>query len=287
LTTFAVYESTDRLANAESNIHRVILAELQCQLSAEGFEAQVVIDSHVGEEQSKPCAQLLQLSQKHHVGATIALSTTHHSLPWITQLPHFACFSDHPKVAGPVSLDYSTLASICITSLVEQGCKSVAVISGLSKEGLSSLEKRTSHTGFYQTLYAIAKDHGIKVHDEWKDFPVTQPGVQSISSQQHGYNLFHEIWQKPNRPDGLIVYPDSLMPGILLAVAELNVRVPEDLALAYHRNMQTTIFNPYPATEAVLIEREIAEALIAQAKRLWSGEKCDIIRVKFHLNDNV
>ena len=71
------------------------------------------------------------------------------------------------------------------------------------------------------------------------------------------------------------------MPGVLLAMAELGVRPPAQLRLAYHRNEQTPLLNPYPATEAILSEREIAAALIAQVQRLWRGEPCEPVLVGF------
>ena len=100
-----------------------------------------------------------------------------------------------------------------------------------------------------------------------------------------GYQLFKALWAEPDHPDGLVVYPDSFMPGVLLAMAELGVRPPAGLRLAYHRNEQTPLLNPYPATEAILSEREIAAALIAQAQRLWRGERCGTVRVGFQRQD--
>ena len=127
------------------------------------------------------------------------------------------------------------------------------------------------------------RELGLRISDRWMKLspPSVHPGIFA----QTGYELFRALWSEPDHPDGLVVYPDSFMPGVLLAMAEQGVRPPTGLRLAYHRNEQTPLLNPYPATEAILSEREIASALIAQAQRLWRGERCEPVKVGFRRED--
>jgi len=279
LTAMAVYEHADRIANPESNIHRVILAELQRQLSAEGIRVQLIVDPRSGSGLAEPWAPLMELSDVHRVGATIAASTYAELLPWLSRLPRLAAFVDDPRIAGRVTQDFDQMADICLDGLVDAGCHSVGLICALPHTAHLPDGRFNPQAEFYDHFLAATQDRGLKIANDW--IHLAPPTVVAGQFAQAGYDLFKSLWKKDQRPDGLVVYPDSFMPGVLMAMAELGVRVPQDLRLAYHRNEQTPILSPHPATEAVLSEREIAAALIAQAKRVWKGEPCETVKVRF------
>ena len=57
---------------------------------------------------------------------------------------------------------------------------------------------------------------------------LSPPSVHAGIFAQTGYELFRALWADPDHPEGLVVYPDSFVPGVLLAMAELGVRPPAD-----------------------------------------------------------
>ncbi len=293
LTAVAIYEHASQLSNPESNIHRVIIAELQQQLSAVGLEAQVVIDPRPFEEQAQPLEQLVRLSRTHRVGAIIAASAGHLQSPWLSRLPHLAAFGSHDKsVTGQVGTDFDQMAAICLRALAEQGCRSVGLISALQPEALLPDQRRGAEATFFDCFTDLTVDLGLQMRNDWITTSSTgwidKPSGEQIEPgtfMKRGYEAFHRLWRQKERPDGLVIYPDSFVPGVLMAIAELGVKVPRDLRLAYHRNECTPIFSPFPATEAILSEREIAKALIVQAHRLWRGKPCNPVKIGFRRVD--
>jgi len=271
MTAVALYTLADSLANPESSIQRVILAELQRQLTEDGIHTHAVVDPRNGAALAEPWEPLVRLSSEHRVGATIATCTNQFLLPWLSRLPHMAAFVDDKRIAGRVAQDLKQLTDICLQALAEQGCRSVGLMCG-------------PLDAFYAHFTSASGKLGLRVKDDWISWPV-EPAIMAGQFHACGYRRFRDLWRQPDRPDGLMIYPDSFVPGVLLAMAELRVRAPEHLRLAYHRNEQTPILNPFPATEAILSEREIAAALIAQARRVRKGDSCETVTVGFRRED--
>lgn len=269
-----IYELADQLSNPESSIHRVLIGELQRQLADEGIPSHLVVDSRRGRDLAEPCTALVRLVRENRVGSVIVASTTSAMLPWLRKLPHVASFSDGESKAGGVEIDFKQIVELGLGALSEQGCRSVGLMCG-------NMGRRSDfHAHFQSTANAL----GLRVDESWT-MPQAKRSLTPGKFHTCGYGSFRAFWRQPNRPEGLMIYPDSFVPGVLLAMTELGLRPPDDLRLAYHRNEGTPILNPFPATEAILSEREIAAALIAQARRLQGGEPAPLVRVGFHRKD--
>ena len=80
-----------------------------------------------------------------------------------------------------------------------------------------------------------------------------------------GYELAKELLFSPTKPDALLAYPDNLVPGVLYAVYEAGLKVPEDLLLILHRNVELDYCCPFPAlyldTRLSMIAERLANAV--------------------------
>ena len=76
-----------------------------------------------------------------------------------------------------------------------------------------------------------------------------------------GYDLAKELLSAKTPPDALVVYPDNMAPGIFYAVQEMGFRVPEDLLLVIHRNLELDYFSPFPVVHIDTKLEDIAERL--------------------------
>jgi DNA-binding LacI/PurR family transcriptional regulator/DNA-binding transcriptional regulator YhcF (GntR family) len=284
LTAVAIYVRAEVLVNKEASSYRVILAELQRQLGGMDIEIRVVIDPRATPDCDEPSIPLTRLTRAHKVGAVIVLTPVHTMVSWLPSVSRaVAVLVGDNRFPGNVALDYQQMADLCLQSLAEQGCRSVGLLCAMPANIHDPDGVLDAHLAFYGHFTDAASDLGLRIADDW-----IMPGSAATrrgSHQETGYVTFRKLWQRHSRPDGLVVYPDSYMPGVFLAMTELGVRVPEDLRLAYHRNEQTVLFSPYPATEAVLSEKEIAAALIAQAKKLWAGEPSGPVLIRFRRED--
>jgi DNA-binding LacI/PurR family transcriptional regulator/DNA-binding transcriptional regulator YhcF (GntR family) len=270
----AIYELADQLSNPESSIHRVLLGELQRQLVEARIAVHLVVDPRRGKDLAEPGKPLVRLEHEKRVGAIIAASTTPSMLPWLRKLSPVAAFGEPKPKAGGVGIDFRQMIDLCLGALSGQGCRSVGLMCG-------NLDRQSD---FYAHFESTAKRLGLRVEERWM-MPRAKRTIVPGKFHTYGYESFRAFWRQEDRPDGLMIYPDSFVPGVLLALTELGLRPPGDLQLAYHRNEGTPILNPFPATEAILREQEIAAALIAQARRLLSGEPAPPILVGFHRKD--
>ena len=80
-----------------------------------------------------------------------------------------------------------------------------------------------------------------------------------------GYRYVRELLETTPPPDALIVYPDTAVPGAIIAILEMRLKVPQELRVAFHRNMELPYFCPFPVhyldTEISLMAEQTVRAL--------------------------
>jgi LacI family transcriptional regulator len=99
--------------------------------------------------------------------------------------------------------------------LIERGYREIGILAGF--ERLSSMRER--YEGFRQALH----DHNIPLREDWV--------IASPLSIQAGYEAARHILTLPNRPRALFLNNNFLNLGTLMAVNDLGLRCPQDIAL--------------------------------------------------------
>ena len=128
----------------------------------------------------------------------------------------------------------------------------------------------------------FAGELGLTLKNDW--MRVFQNHPDGVRGQEHfGYEQFLELWSQPEKPDGLLVFADVVARGAILAIREKQLRLPEDLKLALHKNETIDLFCPMPATFVISSEREMARALIEQVQKQFRGESCERISLPFKI----
>lgn len=80
-----------------------------------------------------------------------------------------------------------------------------------------------------------------------------------------GYETVRDFLASPSRPDALIVYPDNAVLGAIQAILESGIRVPEELSLVFHRNVELSYFC---ALDAFFIDTRIADVAAQLVQRI-------------------
>ena len=88
-----------------------------------------------------------------------------------------------------------------------------------------------------------------------------------------GYYNTLELLRAPSRPDALIVYPDEAAGGAIQAILSLGIKVPEDLCVVLHRNVELDYFTPFPVIWLDTHLSTIAERMIQE---ILGHEKKDL-----------
>ena len=159
--------------------------------------------------------------------------------------------------------------------LIEQGCRTVGVISGFSTATVGGLSKsnRRAWTLFREEM-AIS---GLETKEDW----LTGPDNEDAELTRFGYHAFHQLWRQPKKPEALIVYPDVVARGVILRALEAKVRIPRQLKCVFHRNKHLEMFCPFPATWGIFDEEQVAEDLIRIVQRQLEGKPVEMVKIPF------
>lgn len=123
---------------------------------------------------------------------------------------------DFEAFDGTVSLDYREMLRVGAETLIHQGCRRLAMVGG----GYSGPKEDVDSDDFRRTI----SGHGLPYYPEWvrTTLPTAHKGT--------GWDDFHEAWNaRKEKPDGLLINDDMLLPDVDLAIRSLNIQVPHRL----------------------------------------------------------
>jgi len=123
--------------------------------------------------------------------------------------------------------DFGGMVRSSLAALAEAGCRRMAIISwaggGVFEDGLN--------------------ERGLPVVPQW-----VKTGTHP-SLPEAGYRLFGEVWDaRREKPDGLLVMDDVYVPGVVRAIRERRIRVPQKLKVIAHSNKGNRFDYPFPVT---------------------------------------
>jgi DNA-binding LacI/PurR family transcriptional regulator len=156
----------------------------------------------------------------------------------------------------------------------------VGIISAdpLSNKGSGS---DATNAAFYEHFVRRAGELGISLRKEWVCRPRHRPAGEEHAG--FGYEQFLALWRQRERPEALVIWPDSVALGALMAISEQGLNIPQDLKLILHKNDAVDLFCPFPATFVVTRVQAVAEALWEQILKQSEGERCRPILVPFQI----
>ena len=253
LGSVAIYLATDIMAGEHLKFYRAVYAEVVRRLKTEGVRADTLLDPRGDDYAHIPWPQLVKALEHREYQGVIVICADAPRMAWLTRLP--ASIVSGRDLATPIP-DFAETALRC---LAEKDCRRVGTITAFGDDPY----------GFFAVLRAAVAKLGLDSRPEWQMRPLEVVAVPAI--ERYGYDQFIALWKHETHPDGLIVYPDNLVPGVLAAMQRLQVRAPEDLQLALHKNKEIDLFCPFPATFIVNSAAEFAVGLIEQLRKKLTG----------------
>ena len=173
---------------------------------------------------------------------------------------------------------------LSLQELARQGCRSVGLIAPIDPTGGPNPDGTpSSWMGMLEHFIAVASDLNLHLKNSWMRTCPSCDWMQKRTQNQFGYEEFLQLWSQPEKPEGLVVFSDTVVSGAVMAIREKQVRVPEELKLVLHKNETIELFCPMPATFVVESERETARALIEQIQKQFRGESCEPISLPFKI----
>ena len=162
----------------------------------------------------------LDLLLRHRVDGIIAAAT---SIQWETlsiaeqrRTPVVFLDRKFEGMQGPfVGVDNEGGAYMAVKHLINCGHKNIGMIAGFPR--LSSIRER--QLGYQRVL----KEYQLPQNAEWM--------IKSRLTVEEGRTAAHKILSERNRPTALFVATNLLALGTLIAIKELGLRCPEDVAI--------------------------------------------------------
>ncbi len=273
LKCVGLYYREDFLSGDGSLFIQSLHGRIKELLNARDIETDVWIDPRPdAEERAGAWQPFAEAAQRKEFQAFMAPAADHDLLRWLTKLPVPGAYLTSANVPGRVDGDLAQMVELGLKQLAAQGCRSVGFITSTTTNPMRDDAPHTYDLMFSRFIDAASRV-GLRVQNEWTCSPASY--INGGSAQEaYGYQAFHRLWDLPGRPDGLLVSPDTTARGVILAITERAVRVPDDLKVAFHKNEGIDLLCPFPATMVISSERETAQALISQVEKQFRGEPC-------------
>lgn len=255
-----IYYGENIWANEESAFYRSVHYALQKKLASLKKEVMIFIDSRITSKQNKLPADLSEALQNRKIQCLIAPLVNDVDLLALKALSLPTAFITTAKCPNRVDSDVCAFLTQSIKDLASQGCRSVGLISHCNPD-----EKPLIYKHFTDAAAAA----GLATHPNWTRKPTH--AVRKLA--KFGYIEFKRLWNCTQKPDGIIIYPDTVVRGAIIAILEAGVRVPEQIKLVFHSNAHTNLLCPFPATWGITDEEVVADRLIELIEKQFKGEK--------------
>ena len=231
--------------------------------------AELVLDPRPAEEQGNPLPEIQRAILHREVQSLILGLSTEVAQKCLYGLNVPTSYFGAGNFPGKVYPRLSDIFRLGFQELKRQGCKSVGIITSLPISFL--IKNAEEEPQFFGTFTETAKRFGLVLKSGWNRMPKTV--LENHEFEMFGYQEFQSLWNHCDPPDGLIVFPDVLVRGVITAMLERGVSAPTDLKLVLHRNEGVPYLNPLPASYLVTSPRERAILLIDQLRRIIEGKQ--------------
>lgn len=269
LSTIGIYHPSNIHTNPRAQFMQALHDKLQKQATALGIATRIFVDNRPKELQTTVLPEMEKAAKDRDIEGVISSLADPMHLAWLRKFPVPVAFlgSSH------VSWDHKDLLDTALGNLREQGCRSVGMI----------VSFRPSHTVFFQYYLERCEALGLKTSPQWIINPDGEDFDESCY-ETFGYQGFNKLWAQKKKPEGLLVYPDSLARGVIMAMMAQQVRVPEDLRVVLHKNEEVKLFCPLEATFMVSSAEEAATMLLKQLATLYKGKEVAYEKLTFKIS---
>jgi len=170
------------------------------------------------------------------------------------------CFGAGLDACPGVAMAMERMLRDGIRHLADVGCRNVALLHA------KYVGKKPFGRDRTPVAAAAAAECGLAFRDEW--FGYEEGGW----GERCGYELFIRIWDKTDRPDGVMVDDDVLCRGVLQAIQELRLEMPRDLRLVTHASRGIDLPYPRPVTRMEFDLHDIADKAVRMLEKLIKGK---------------
>lgn len=264
-----------------SDFNRALYARIATLLQARRIRVSLWLDERTGEARRNRWNDLWRAAEERRIQGLIASAMPlKHSL-WLRKLPVPVVHLSTGDFANKVNLDFNQFWRSIFETLQKEACRTFGAI------GLRGNPRPVRPAGeplasdWYGTLCVWSRRYGFRLEPRF-----VFHGPANLSPRLHadfGYTALMRLWRQRSHPEGLVIYPDSVAPGVIAGLLQEQVRIPGELKVVCHRNQETPLLCPMPIMVAQTSIRAIAEAAIRQIEKQLRGMPCTPIWIPFQM----
>jgi DNA-binding LacI/PurR family transcriptional regulator len=270
LNSVGLYFGMDFLQGREMAAYRVLYRKLTDALTGRGVKHSLWADVRSEEEQQEPLPAFLSAVSQRQMQGVIVGNANRQEMKWLKRLGiPVAEFSSAP-VTTRVEMDGPRMMQDALTELKRQGCRSAGMIFPRAVSDVFQTPISENVRDAMRAFVDSSADLGIKTKDSWVRLP--EKHLMPEDYENFGYHQFGELWKQPQRPDGLVIFPDIVARGSITAILQEGVSVPGDLKLVLHRNEGIPLLCPLPVAWIESDLTAVAVALIGQIEKQLAGQ---------------
>jgi DNA-binding LacI/PurR family transcriptional regulator len=247
-----------------SNYWRSLTQQVRLRLAAQGLRSRLY--AGFCEPDTDPgftkCPELLEdVEQDRLLGMIVTYGSPRREWTDTLRKRRVPVVGYWPAFDHYVRYDYATATRAATESLLAAGRRKLAFM-----DWAEPRRARPQRDELFEAFKATLAEHGAAFDPRWvrREFHPNQPGA--------GWEEFREIWMAgAEKPDGLIVADDVLFGGVVNAIGQLSIRVPEQLRVVTHSQCGAPEDYPFPVwrmeTDAAALAGAQVDLLAALLRR--------------------
>ena len=272
-----IYHSSDIGSVRSSPFIRYLHFALLERLEKLKKGAEVFNDTRPEKNQGRLFAPLVEAIAQKRIQCVIAPCINSEDAASLARLTLPVAFTANPLSKCRIDSNREMFLQESARRLAAQGCRSVGILSNTQ----APRGEHDPYLEFYPAFHRAVKSEGMTTRDEW----IRRPAECESDLAGFGYREFKALWSLPERPDGLIITPDTVAEGAVIAILELGIGVvPERMKFVFHRNAHLPYLCPFPVTWGISDEDKLAEGLIDLIQKQFAGTPVEPARLDYEFS---
>lgn len=219
------------------------LRDLLCaRLQRQGIEFVLYDDYRPHEEHGKPPTELQDAIISGRLQIVIGVIVRSYDQGWFNRLPIRKIL----MMRDPL-IDFEGIAA----KLKKRGCQRVAMIAP------AGIPKREADSFLLTGLKSV----GVTIRPDRLRL-IEESDVSRHGWGRIGHATTLELLKAKRPPDALIVYPDNTVQGSIQAILEAGIKVPDELFVLFHRNIELGYYCNFAADYIDVSISDIADKLL-------------------------
>ncbi len=265
-----IYLAAPRLS--KETFHAQLNMALFSELSRKGVAVTTFFDHRSERKLNEPPPEVLDMVRRGDVNALIASSIYPKNTAWLLKMGIPTASISFQSEKRSIEIDFVDFARKAVAEAQRMGASSMGLLHCLSREVAS---RNPMPVQLYFELEKAAAEKGIRLAE-------ADPGPMPARAEweQRGRLVWESLLKQGPLPEVLVVYPDSIVPGVTHGLLQHQIQVPRDVSLISHRNLEVPLNLPFPVTWFTVRIRDFAQALIRQIEDQIAGKELKATKLK-------